>query len=344
MSAIALCSKIRRVVVHRPADDFESTVITGLLAAILPIATPFNDACSAAIKAMDDAWAQTRGVVTVEEGAGEGGDSAEEGKVSPRAPVDPLAPMRALESASDAGYAYLPLHLHVSLVRALFSYEKWTEFQAFLVTAEVRAAVAADVEAEAGTASSGAATADGGTAANALSSSVTASVLAHELRLLRCVYELETGAAIAPLSMRVDTSGGMGATGGAGAASGPDETKKSSRKLVSKGASVGRRGSAGWKATKLPGSGATAGALTALSDAVVAGTRHPLTVFASVRGEMVVDCALLLWRHSQKLTAWLDSRDPGLARSRTTKTEVREANTLCLVAVHAAATKVRIPV
>ena len=71
------------------------------------------------------------------------------------------------------------------------------------------------------------------------------------------------------------------------------------------------------------------------------GTRHPLTVFATVRSDVLVDCGLLLWEHSCRLAAWLDSRDPGVARTRTTKTEVREATAACLTAVHAVSLKVR---
>ena len=54
-------------------------------------------------------------------------------------------------------------------------------------------------------------------------------------------------------------------------------------------------------------------------------------------------CHCLLWPWIDgcpRLSAWLDNKDSGLSRSRTTKAEVREANTVCLQAILAVGMKV----
>jgi hypothetical protein len=40
--------------------------------------------------------------------------------------------------------------------------------------------------------------------------------------------------------------------------------------------------------------------LKAFAGLVQAATRHPLTLFASVRGDVLVDSAAILWEHSNK--------------------------------------------
>lgn len=52
--------------------------------------------------------------------------------------------------------------------------------------------------------------------------------------------------------------------------------------------------------SKLPGSGASGSVLKAFAGLVQAATRHPLTLFASVRGDVLVDSAAILWEHSNK--------------------------------------------
>ena len=144
VTAFTLPTQRQRVIQHRPMTDSETAYVTPMLAAILPLATQFNDACVAAIQAANEAAtasSRTVGVVTVEEGGGEGegegGPTIDTTDVEAVDGATSTSLIKAFEAASGP-HPYLPLHLHVALVRALFSYERWAEFRTFLVTAEVR--------------------------------------------------------------------------------------------------------------------------------------------------------------------------------------------------------------
>ncbi len=396
-SAFAVPAKRRRVVQHRPMEDGEVLYVTTLLGALMPLVTAFNDACTAAIQAAGAAASAVAsrdragavGFVTVEDvGDSMGGLTLDTGGDDSAGAASSVQLLQQFE-ASHGPHPHLPLHLHVAVVRALFSYERWAEFKALVVTAEVRAAVIGDGEGEA---AAGSTTVPAGGPSAALQDGTTAQLLAHELALLRALFVLQTGEAVADIPMGAGSSRPVTAaaiTGAlhcvvAGFVCGRHQ--KGARLLqcpccasrewcvvcrvpyavcpvpcavclavgaVSRAEGGGAGSGASSRATrpsrvnpsldgtKLPGSGAGVGSLRSLATLVLASTRQPLVALCSVRGDVVVDCCRVLWEHTSRMLAWLDSRDPGVARSRTTKTEVKDAALLCLQAIHAAATKVR---
>jgi hypothetical protein len=369
VAAVSINGKSRRVVEHRPPAAEESGVVSAVLAALLPMATAFNATLVEALKAASAASAKAAAwsEVTVEEmdaerereqlgmgstaaGAAAGAGSAGPAGDNPRDSA--LAVMRDFEARSGAGSddttPFLPPHLHVSLVRSLFSYEQWEPFQALLVTAEARLAFVQDIVGDLApapqTLDADAVGGGGSTTGvapvlsdmNAVDDVATMRVLRHELLLLRRVYELQVGsiATVAGVNGEDDDEAGAGG-GGGGAAPMLGDTER--RPSMRRGGSARMDGGA---SSKLPGSGSTQRLLEGLCTAVLDATRGPLALFCTARGDMMFDCVKLLWQHASRMVQWLDSKDPGPARSRASKQAVITASIMCLDTIHSAAVKV----
>ena len=338
-----------------------------------------------------------------EEGDEEEGDEEK----SPRNPhdqhIDPVFdtsdPLATFE-ASPWGVA-LPLSLHLSILRLSMAQERWSEFQVLLRTAEVRIEAAerrsqdylrlgyslsesvlgnkapsdgappAPTHPGSGPGFSPHIPAEPKESAAALVHQEVLSLI-QEVRIMKCVFEVERGITIEPIGLPAEAQ--------------PEETKEeppasaksskrpssrsqkssprgkgaspraSSKKTSSKGK---RRGKAEAKddsddsdveaaamveltegivprplGTAIPGVGVESRRLLLLAEAIHACARGELTRLCRTRPDMLSDAVLLLWRLVQGAIAWLDAQDPGLVRERKTKAEMRGLAVRVLTAIH----------
>jgi hypothetical protein len=300
-------NRTRRLLQHSKPSAEEAARLNRVLPALMPLVAASMESANGILR---NALAETAG-----------------GQYALDTTADGVSTVAALSEYEAT--CTVPVHTHVALLRVLFTFEKWQEFVTLLPPAEARVALAIDrISPLAGDAVAASSSKD-------LSNLQTLRVFATELKFLRAVYELEVGEIPDPLSTSAE-----GAHIDTSAASSADEDADVDTSLG--GRFGGLKGAESFRASsgKLPGADVRADRLDALSQLTFSVTKGDAAVFCTARGDVVIDAIKVLWKYSQRLSAWLDGKDVGLARSRTNKRLVRSANIHALRAIHFAAMKV----